>query len=104
MRRGLRYVLAATLLLLAATVLPARAAAGLTPVTGFGSSPGALRMFAYVPDGLPAGRPLIVALHGCTQSAADYFGHAGWDRYAAVYGAALVLPEQTSANNPLSCF
>ncbi len=102
--RRLRYVLVATLLLLVATVLPARAAATLVPVTGFGSNPGALRMYAYAPDGLPAGRPLIVALHGCTQNAADYFGHAGWDTAADAYGAALVLPEQTTANNALSCF
>jgi poly(hydroxyalkanoate) depolymerase family esterase len=103
MRRGIGFVLT-LLVLLAPAATPARAAATLTQVTGFGSNPGALRMYAYVPDGLPAGRPLIVALHGCGQSAAGYFGHAGWPRYADAYRAALVLPEQTSANNPLSCF
>src|ERR1044071_8977758 len=102
MRRGLAYIL--PLLLLVALASPARAAATLTQVTGFGSNPGALRMFSYVPDGLPTGRPLIVALHGCTQSAADYYSHSGWPKYADASAAALVLPEQTSANNPLSCF
>jgi len=100
--RGIAYVLA--LLLLAVLPSPARAAATLTQVTGFGSNPGALRMYSHVPDGLPAGRPLIVALHGCTQSAADYYAHSGWPKYADAYSAALVLPEQTSANNALSCF
>ncbi|MEU2051456.1 esterase, partial [Streptomyces albidoflavus] len=43
----------------ASLTAPARAAS-LTEVTGFGSNPGNLRMFRYVPDGLPAGRPLVV--------------------------------------------
>jgi poly(hydroxyalkanoate) depolymerase family esterase len=94
----------AVTVVLAGLTPPARAAAGLTPVTGFGSNPGALRMYSYVPAGLPAGRPVIVALHGCTQSAPAYYGNAGWPKYADLYGAALVLPEQTAANNPLSCF
>jgi poly(hydroxyalkanoate) depolymerase family esterase len=87
-----------------AVVTPARAGATLTQVSGFGSNPGALRMYGYVPTGLPSGRPLVVALHGCTQSANDYFGHSGWPKYADLYQAALVFPEQTSANNALSCF
>src|SRR4051794_5162172 len=91
-------------LLVTLLVTPARAAAGLTEVTGFGSNPGALRMYSYVPSGLPAGAPLVVALHGCTQSASDYYGHSGWPKYADLYHAALVFPEQTTANNSLSCF
>src|SRR5687768_10963740 len=83
---------------------PANAAASLTQVGSFGSNPGALRMYSYVPDGLPTGRPLVVALHGCTQSATDYYSHSGWPKYADRYRAALVFPEQTSANNALSCF
>jgi poly(hydroxyalkanoate) depolymerase family esterase len=91
-------------LLVALVVTPARAAAGLTEVTGFGSNPGALKMYSYLPSGLPAGAPLVVALHGCTQSASDYYGHSGWPKYADLYHAALLFPEQTSANNSLSCF
>ncbi|WP_436534363.1 extracellular catalytic domain type 1 short-chain-length polyhydroxyalkanoate depolymerase [Actinoplanes sp. HUAS TT8] len=83
---------------------PANAAATLTQVGSFGSNPGALRMYAYVPDGLPTGRPLVVALHGCTQSASDYYSHSGWPKYADLYRAAVVFPEQTSGNNSLSCF
>jgi poly(hydroxyalkanoate) depolymerase family esterase len=83
---------------------PANAAATLTQVGSFGSNPGALRMHAYVPDALPAGRPLVVALHGCTQTAADYYSRSGWPKYADLYRAAVVFPEQTPANNALSCF
>jgi poly(hydroxyalkanoate) depolymerase family esterase len=86
-------------------LLPAPAqAASLTEVTGFGSNPGNLQMFRYVPDGLPAGRPLVVALHGCTQSAAAYDNETGWTRWADEWGFALLLPQQRSANNANSCF
>ena len=37
-----------------------------TEDVSFGNNPGNLRMFKFVPDGLAAGRPLVVALHGCT--------------------------------------
>ena len=38
----------------------------LREVTGFGSNPGALRMFAHVPAKLAAAPALVVVLHGCT--------------------------------------
>lgn len=79
-------------------------AAGLTQVTSFGSNPGNLAMYEYAPAGLPSGAPLVVALHGCTQSASDYFTHSGWQKYADLWGFALVFPQTGSANNSLSCF
>ncbi|MCL2731290.1 MAG: hypothetical protein FWE15_14850, partial [Actinomycetia bacterium] len=78
-----------------ASAAPA-SAAGLTQVTSFGSNPGNLAMYEYAPANLPAGAPLVVALHGCTQSASDYFTHSGWQKYADLWGFALVFP-QTSA-------
>ncbi|MFG2330935.1 PHB depolymerase family esterase [Streptomyces sp. NPDC048604] len=82
---------------------PARAAS-LTEVTGFGSNPGNLQMFRYVPDGLPSGRPLVVALHGCTQNAAAFDSETGWTKWADTWKFALLLPQQRSANNANSCF
>ncbi|EST28386.1 hypothetical protein N566_22815 [Streptomycetaceae bacterium MP113-05] len=82
---------------------PARAA-GLEEVTGFGSNPGNLRMFRHVPDGLPQDRPLVVALHGCTQSAAEYDDETGWTELADRMGFAVLLPEQRSLNNGNMCF
>ncbi|WP_405671938.1 alpha/beta hydrolase family esterase [Streptomyces sp. NBC_01530] len=91
--------------LIAAVLTPGRAeAASLQEVTGFGSNPGALRMFRYVPDGLPDGRPVVVALHGCTQDAAGYGAGSGWIQLADRWGFSVVLPQQTSANNASSCF
>ncbi|MFI8763560.1 PHB depolymerase family esterase [Streptomyces sp. NPDC053792] len=83
---------------------PQASAAGLTQVSGFGSNPGNLSMYAYAPDGLPSGAPLVVALHGCTQSASDYYAHSGWPTFADRYGFALVLPQTSSGNNSNSCF
>jgi poly(hydroxyalkanoate) depolymerase family esterase len=74
----------------------------LTEVHGFGSNPGALRMFKYVPA-----RPepaLVVVLHGCTQTAASYDLGAGWSTLADRYGFVLLLPQQQPANNPNKCF
>ncbi|MFD5449026.1 PHB depolymerase family esterase [Streptomyces sp. NPDC127100] len=99
---------AGTVLVLAGGLLAvgpnASAAGGLTQVTGFGTNPGALSMYTYAPDGLPAGAPLVVALHGCTQSANDYYTHSGWPEVADRYGFALVLPQTSSGNNANSCF
>ncbi|MCE7011047.1 PHB depolymerase family esterase [Kibdelosporangium philippinense] len=90
--------------LLALTFLAAPAnAAELRPVTGFGSNPGALQMFEYVPDGLAAGQPVVVALHGCTQDA-SYSHNAGWTGLADSLKFTLVLPQQTTGNNINKCF
>lgn len=67
-------------------------------------NPGALRMLSFVPAGLPAGAPLVVVLHGCTQSAGGYDRGSGWSTLAARHGFALLFPEQTRANNPNVCF
>ena len=75
-----------------------------TEVTGFGTNPGNLRMFKYVPSGLPAGAPMVVALHGCAQTAANYDAETGWQLFADRYRFALLLPQQQSANNSSSCF
>jgi poly(hydroxyalkanoate) depolymerase family esterase len=99
---GVLALLAACLSALAGAV-PA-GAAGLTQVTSFGSNPGNLAMYEYAPANLPAGAPVVVALHGCTQSASDYFANSGWQKYADLWGFALVLPQTSSANNSLSCF
>ena len=77
--------------------------ASLVAVTSFGSNPGALDMYEYVPDGLAADRPIVVVLHGCSQQAAD-MEHAGWDALADANGFAVLYPQQRAANNALDCF
>ncbi len=100
-RPFLRAACAMLTLLCTAGVTPAFAQ---TEVTGFGSNPGNLRMFKHVPTALPAGAPLVVALHGCAQSAANYDAETGWQLFADRYRFALLLPQQQSANNSATCF
>ncbi|WP_376088503.1 alpha/beta hydrolase family esterase [Roseomonas sp. CCTCC AB2023176] len=76
----------------------------LLDVAEFGPNPGGLRMLSHVPEGLRPGAPLVVALHGCTQTAAGYDRGSGWSAMAERLGFALLLPEQRRANNPNLCF
>ncbi len=76
----------------------------LTETANFGPNPGALRMFSYLPAALAEQCPLLVVLHGCTQSAAGYDLGAGWSTLADRFAIALLLPEQQRSNNPNGCF
>ncbi len=87
----------------AARVAPA-APTRLRELTGFGVNPGNLRMFAYVPEHLPSNAPLVIALHGCTQTADEYDRGTGWSSLADHLGFAVVYPQQQLANNPKNCF
>lgn len=76
----------------------------LSKLTGLKRNPGRLNGHFYVPDGLEAGAPLVVVLHGCTQNAAAYDQGSGWSRLADRRGFALLFPEQQRSNNPNLCF
>lgn len=76
------------------------ASQGLTSVSGFGSNPGGLAMYTYVPSGMPAKAPLVVAMHGCTMGAADYV-NAGWNQLADLWKFYVVYPEMSSG---VRCF
>ncbi|MEU8687423.1 PHB depolymerase family esterase [Streptomyces sp. NPDC048665] len=97
-------VFAAGLTVVAPLASNAAAAGTLQQVTDFGSNPGNLAMYEYAPSNLPANAPLVVALHGCTQSASDYHTHSGWQKFADEWGFAVVYPQTSAANNSLSCF
>jgi feruloyl esterase len=61
-------------------------------------------MFAYAPEHLPPKAPLVIALHGCTQTADEYDHGTGWWSLADSLGFAVVYPQQQPANNPKNCF
>jgi len=71
---------------------------------GFGSNPGDLRMFSFVPDQRQKAPALVVVLHGCGQTAASYDLGAGWSTLAKCYGFALLMPQQQPCNNVNGCF
>jgi poly(hydroxyalkanoate) depolymerase family esterase len=93
----------ATALLLAAATSHALAA-NPVEVASFGSNPGNLKMFKYIPDQLPTPAPLVVVLHGCSQNARTFADESGWIQLADKLGLALALPEQALANNWSNCF
>jgi feruloyl esterase len=114
-RRSLRTALRAASVV-ARTRLPTSPAAHIMPGTAasqselieiprFGSNPGQLAMFAYLPDDPPIPHvPLIVLLHGCGQNAERFVGDSGWIEMADQLGIPLVLPEQSDENNRGRCF
>ena len=82
----------------------ARAAVALERVTDFGANPGALNMYVYRPTSLHASPAVVVALHGCTQSAQLYADNSGLTKFADRYGFLLVFAETTTSNNLNKCF
>jgi poly(hydroxyalkanoate) depolymerase family esterase len=82
----------------------ARVRSPLVETTAFGTNPGALRMFSFVPGSVPHRPALVVVLHGCGQTAAGYDLGAGWSTLAKRYGFALLMPEQQPSNNAGTCF
>lgn len=76
----------------------------LSNLPAFGSNPGALQGWFYVPDSLRPPAALVVVLHGCTQDAAGYDRGSGWSRIADEQGFALLYPEQQRGNNANLCF
>jgi poly(hydroxyalkanoate) depolymerase family esterase len=70
----------------------------LVEVPEFGSNPGKLQMFTYVPDGLPSRAPVVVVAHGCLQTAADVAEHSGWVELATTRRFALIFPQTSRAN------
>jgi poly(3-hydroxybutyrate) depolymerase len=87
-----------------ARVAPAGRPTRLRELTGFGANPGNLRMFAYASEQLPPNAPLVIALHGCTQTADEYDHGTGWSSLADSLGFTVVYPQQQPANNPKNCF
>jgi poly(hydroxyalkanoate) depolymerase family esterase len=76
----------------------------LVEIAEFGTNPGDLRMFSYVPENLRSAPALVVVLHGCGQTAAGYDLGAGWSTLAQHYGFALLMPQQQFSNNGQGCF
>jgi poly(hydroxyalkanoate) depolymerase family esterase len=84
-----------------ASTLPGK----LTSGTYTGAS-GTLRYELYVPSRYKPGTsvPLVVALHGCTETADVYRQLSGWDTLAEAKGFLVVFPEQSTNRNYQRCW
>lgn len=58
----------------------------------------------FVPPMTPAGAPLVVWLHGCTQDAAELAVASRMDSLAAAARVIVVSPEQPASANPARCW
>lgn len=72
-------------------------------VNSFGSDPGNLNMYKYVPASAPQNAPLVVAMHPCSVNATQ-FQAVGWNELADQWGFYVLYPEQNTSNNALRCF
>jgi poly(hydroxyalkanoate) depolymerase family esterase len=76
----------------------------LAVLTEFGSDPGSLSAKTYIPESFPKNGPLVVVLHGSTQSAESYDNGSGWSTLADECGVALLFPGQRQSNNAIGSF
>ncbi|MBZ0238677.1 MAG: PHB depolymerase family esterase, partial [Deltaproteobacteria bacterium] len=88
---------------LVAAAATAASAGTLEQVPSFGSNPGGLAMWRYRPTTPAASAPLVLFLHGCSQTHTES-ALVGWTQLADLYGFYVVFPEQTTSNNPIRCF
>ena len=76
----------------------------LEQVPEFGENPGRLEMYLHRPKDFAAGLPLVVALHGCRQTAEDFDDETGLVGLAEEIPFVLLLPQQRTDNMGLGCF
>lgn len=71
----------------------------------FGDNPGNLRMMSFT-SGVNDSekRPLVIALHGCTQNANSMSQQSGWNILAQKHHFVVIYPQQKRANNGSNCF
>lgn len=91
------------LLFLFPIFLPAQT---LTETPYFGTNPGNLSMYTYIPASISKTdkKPLVIVLHGCSQSAQLVSEQSGWNKLADTYGFRVLYPQQKASNNPSMCF
>lgn len=70
----------------------------------FSNASGARAYKLYIPSRVDGSRPLIVMLHGCTQSADDFAAGTRMNFAAEARGCFVVYPEQPQAANASKCW
>ena len=73
----------------------------------FGNNPGDLKAFVYSSSEKKRAetkRPLLVALHGCSQTGNNLSSISGWSQMAKENNFVVLYPEQRRINNPSKCF
>lgn len=77
-------------------------------IEDFGENPGNLGMKMYVPESVKkdsiSNVPLVVALHGCSQTLKNLMEGSGWNKLAEENGFIVLYPMQKFINNTSLCF
>ncbi len=76
-------------------------------VTDFGTNPGNLKLFFHSPIATmktEVSKPLVMVIHGCSQSAEMVAHESGWNKLADEYGFYVLYPQQNIFNNVTTCF
>lgn len=87
-----------------ATLMSVSLYATLTPITNFGTNPGNLNGYYYIPTNLTTTSPLVIVCHGCDQDAQEISDRTDWNKLADTYGFKILYPEQSIFNNGSKCF
>lgn len=64
--------------------------ATLTQVQNFGTNPSGVKMFIYVPEKLQAKPPVVLVLHACAWTAANFFRSTTYGQLADQHGYVLI--------------
>lgn len=84
---------------------PRTAGRGTFDTFAFGNGAGERSYRLHVPAGMAdLPRPILVMLHGCTQSPDDFAAGTGMNTLADEHGFLVVYPEQPSGANPSKCW
>lgn len=78
----------------------------LIEIKSFGKNQGNLNMWIFVPDSHRGTKEhsLVVAMHGCSQTAEAFSYETGWIELAEKNDFIVLFPEQKSSNNITKCF
>lgn len=99
----LRKIVTKSLILLCFCFLNTKAQETLTEKQQFGSNPGNLKLFFYNSNS-SSKKPLVVVLHGCSQTAKQIDAITHWSTLGKQNGFAVIFPQQKLINNPNLCF
>ena len=76
-------------------------------IINFGTNPGNLKLYFHSPIGLwkiSGKKPMVIALHGCWQTADIIARQSGWNKLADENGFYVLYPQQSMINNTAECF
>jgi len=80
------------------------AAASLTQVTNFGSNPGGMEMYVYLPISRPAAPAVVVPMHGCGGSGPGFYSGSEFAQLADRYGFIVIYPSAEQQAGFGKCF